>query len=149
MFLQGSRKSKIQPEEDEANRGLSQWDANLTPTWNTSITQTLSLSQPQQKKNFVYPQFPLFSPSSLTSLQSLWLISADRRPVGSESWKERKVEGKTVHPRKNFSSKSAGATPFPRGGRGGGGGVGLFSSRAPRRCAEGRCGCYMCPGFER
>lgn len=139
MCLQGSWKLRTSQKEDEANGGLSQWDANWTPTWNTSITQILSLSQQNEKKNFVYPQIPLFSPSSLTSLQSLWLILADRGPVGRESWKG---GGEKLYiPEKTFPPSLQEQCRSHERGR--------SLPGIPGGASDGRCGCYMCPGLER
>lgn len=70
----------------------------------------------RKKKTLCIPKSPRFSPSSLTSLQSLWLILADRGPVGREGWEGKEGGGKKLYIPKKLSSKCAGATVFPRGG---------------------------------
>lgn len=72
--------------------------------------QTLSWSHKKQK--LCLSPIPFLLTLQLDLSPVLWLILADRGPAGRESWKERKVEGKTVHPRKKLSSKSARAMPF-------------------------------------
>lgn len=94
---------------NEANVGLSQWDANWASAWN--IFHFLL------KKSLCRSTIPLpltlqldLSPVTVANL-------ADRGPEGKEGWKERKVEAKEkcISPKK-LSTKFAGVILFPRGG---------------------------------
>lgn len=82
----------------------------------------LPLLKPFEKtqKSKVSPsQFPLSSPSSLTSLQSLWLILADGGPVGREKAgrKGRWSGGKKLYtPGKNFFFEVCRSSDVPQTG---------------------------------